>query len=92
MTPAVVWARLLGCFLCGVLLGPAVDFLRPLGKKLPILTRMLICAELVLCWLFALFGICRGELRLGWYLAMMAGFALWERLFGTVVTVFFGSF
>ena len=92
MTPAVVWERLLGCFLCGVLLGPAVDFLRPLGRKLPILTRVFICLELMLCWLFALFGICRAELRLGWYVAMMAGFALWERLFGTAAAAFFGGF
>ena len=92
MTPAVVWERLLGCFLCGVVLGPAVDFLRPLSRKLPMLTRVFICVELSLCWLFALFGICRAELRLGWYLAVMGGFALWERLFGTAAAAFFGSF
>ena len=87
MTPAVVWERLLGCFLCGVLLGPGVDLLRPLSRRFPVLTRVLICGELFACWLFALFGICRAELRLGWYLAMMAGFCIWEQLFGSAAAV-----
>ena len=92
MTPAVVWRRLLGCFLTGVVLGPTVDLLRPLGRGTPILTRAGICAELFLGWLFAMFGICRGELRLGWYLALLGGFFLWEWLFGASVAAFFGGF
>ena len=92
MTPALVWRRLLGCFLCGVVLGPGVDALRPLNRRLPLLSQAAICLELLLIWLFALFGICRGDLRMGYFGAVLVGFLLWERLFGRAVSAFFGRF
>lgn len=35
MTPRLVWPRLLGCFLEGVLLGAAADVFRPLHRRFP---------------------------------------------------------
>ena len=89
MTPAVFLPRLLGCFLTGALLGPGMDLLRPIHRRLPRLTELLLCGLLLAAWLFASFGLCRGDLQLGYYLAMGLGFALWEWLFGRAVSAFF---
>ena len=92
MTPVLVFRRLLGCFFCGVLLGPNLDFLRPLHVRLPLFTQLLICLELLTVWLFALFCICRGDLRMGYFLGMIAGTTLWELCFGRVSAALFGRF
>lgn len=89
MTPAVFLPRLLGCFLTGALLGPGMDLLRPIHRRLPRLTELLLCGLLLTAWLFASFGLCRGDLQLGYDLAMGLGFALWEWLFGRAVSAFF---
>ena len=88
MTPGVFLPRLLGCFLCGVLLGPVTDLLRPLHPRLPRLTETVLSAALLAAWLFTSFGLCRGDLQLGYYLAMLGGFGLWEWLFGRAASAF----
>lgn len=92
LSPGVVFPRLAGCFLAGVLLGPAADFLRPLHRRLPVLCQLLICLELIFCWLFTSFGLCRGDLQMGCYLGTLAGFGLWEAVFGRAAAGFFGHF
>ena len=92
MSPGVVWERLAGCFLAGVLLGPAVDLLRPLHRRLPVLTQILMALDLTVCWLYTSFGLCRGELQMGCYMAVLAGLALWETFFGRAAASFFGLF
>ena len=47
MTPAVFLPRLLGCFLTGALLGPGMDLLRPIHRRLPRLTELLLCGLLL---------------------------------------------
>ena len=75
MTPGVFLPRLLGCFLCGVLLGPVTDLLRPLHPRLPRLTETVLSAALLAAWLFTSFGLCRGDLQLGYYLATLGASA-----------------
>ena len=74
MTPALVWRQLWGCFLTGVLLGPAVDLFRPAHRRFPVMAQLLIALEVSAAWVFVSFGLCRGDLRLGWDLALAAGF------------------
>ena len=89
MTPAVFLPRLLGCFLTGALLGPGMDLLRPIHRRLPRLTELLLCVLLLAAWLFTSFGLCRGDLQLGYYLATLGGFFLWEWGFGGATAAFF---
>ena len=89
MTPGVFLPRLLGCFLCGVLLGPVTDLMRPLHPRLPRLTETVLSAALLAAWLFTSFGLCRGDLQLGYYLATLGGFFLWEWVFGGAAAAFF---
>ena len=91
MNPALVFSRMAGCFLTGVLLGPGVDVLRPLRRRLPRLSQLLIAGLFFAAWLFSGFALCRSDLRLGYYLSMMAGFGVWERCFGTAVAGFAGG-
>ena len=86
MIPHLVLRRILGCFLIGLALGPGVDLLRPLRPRLPNLPQAAICLWLKLGWRFAMFGNCRGALRMGYVLALWTGLGLWERLFGGTVT------
>ena len=92
MTPAVFLPRLLGCFLTGVLLGPGMDFLRPLHRRIPRLTELMLSLLLLTSWIWTSFGLCRGDLQIGYYLAMLAGFAHWEWLFGAALSSRFGIF
>lgn len=86
MTPQIVGQRLAGCFLEGVLLGAAADVFRPLHRKAPRLCELLIALELLFAWLHSSFAICRGELRIGFYLALLSGAGLWEWQFGAAMT------
>ena len=92
MSPGLVWNRLAGCFLAGILLGPAVDLFRPVHRRLPVLTQLLMAAEFFACWLWLGFGLCRGDLRLGYFSSAALGFYLWERCFGTCTAAFFAIF
>ena len=92
MNPALVWSRIAGCFLTGVLLGPAADALRPLHRRFPRLVQLFLSAGLFTAWLWTGFALCRSDLRLGYYLAMLAGFFLWERLFSRSVVALFAKF
>ena len=91
MNPALVWSRITGCFLVGLLLGPLTDALRPFHRRFPWLTQIGISAGFFAGWLYCGFGLCRSDLRLGYYLAILAGFALWEGCFGRSVTALFGK-
>ena len=92
MTPEVVWQRLAGCFLEGVLLGAAADVFRPLHRRFPRLCELLIGLELLFAWLHSSFALCQGELRLGFYLALLLGALLWALLFGAVTGALWSSF
>ena len=92
MTPGVVGQRLVGCFLWGVLLGAAADVFKPLHRRLPRLSELLIGLELLFVWLHSSFALCRGELRVGFYLALLLGAGLWEQLFGEVAGALWRNF
>ena len=76
MNPELVWHRLTGCFLAGVLLGPSADLFRPLHRRLPVMTQLIIGTEFFLCWLYLGFGLCRGDLRMGYFGSAALGFLL----------------
>ena len=91
LNPGLVWNRLALCFLAGVLLGPAADLFRPLHRRFPVLTQLMIGTEFFLCWLWLGFGLCRGDLRIGYLLGTAAGFFVWEWSFSTCTEAFFGK-
>lgn len=92
MSPGLVWHRLLGCILAGMLVGPAACALRPLHRIRPVLTELLTSLAVGVCWLWTSFGLCRGDLRMGYFFGMIAGWLLWEWLFGTAATAVFRRF
>ena len=91
MNPELVFSRMTGCFLTGLLLGPGVDVLRPLGRRFPRISQLFISALFFAAWLFTGFALCRSDLRMGYYLSMLAGFGVWEGCFGAAVAAFFGA-
>ena len=92
LSPGLVCSRLAACFLAGLLLGPAADLFRPLHRRFPVLSQLLIGAEFFACWLWCGFGLCRAQLHFGYFLDMLAGFFLWERCFGSCITGFLQNY
>ena len=91
MSPQVAARRLAIALLLGAALGIFYGFLRPLGRRV-VLRDSLFLARWSLAWLELGFGICAGDLRLGYLVAMAAGAAGWERLFGRALDPIFSIF
>ena len=80
--PSVAALRFLwGCAL-GAALGIYYDFLQPLGGRRRILADLLFLPGAAWIWLELMFRICRGDIRVSAYLALILGMVLWELSFG----------
>jgi len=84
--PAVAAGRFASGALLGLCLGIYWDFLKPLGRKHPHLCDWLFLPALVWAWLELGFGICGGDLRLGYTAALGVGWAAWELTLGRLLT------
>lgn len=69
--PEEVGRRLLAACLLGAVLGVWYGFLRPLRPKHTMLCDGAFLAAAVWAWLELMFGVCRGDLRVGALLAML---------------------
>ena len=90
--PAVAAQRLgIACLLgCG--LGLYYGFLRPLRPKWTGLSDLLFLLGGFWTWLYMGFGVCRGDLRLGYTAGLVAGGFLWECTVGRWLRPVFRAF
>ena len=90
--PAVAAGRLaIACGL-GLVLGLVYGFLRPMRARATHLGDgiFLLCATGA--WLYLGFGICEGDLRLGYFAGLFAGGFLWEMTVGRLLRPVFFAF
>jgi len=90
--PAAAARRLLAALGLGLLLGLIYGFLRPLRRKGNTLGDLLflLCAGAV--WVQLGFGICQGDLRLGYFAGLPMGAVLWEKTVGKLLRPVFFQF
>ena len=84
--------RFLWACLLGLPLGAAYDFLRPLRPKFTAVSDGLFLLAAGWAWLYLGFGICRGDLRLGYSAGLLAGGLVWEGTAGVVFRPVSASF
>jgi len=92
MTPAVQFGR----FITGAVLGAGVGifygFLRPVRRKLPWFADLIFAAAAIWVYLFYGFAVCRGDLRVAYWAAGIAGALLWDNLPGRWLQPVFDGF
>ena len=79
--PVIAARRFLAGFLVGFFLGIFYDLLRPLRPRHTTLSDFLFLPAAVWAWMYVMFGICKADLRLSAFVALVAGCLSWE---GTV--------
>ena len=82
MSPEVAATRLGWSLGLGILCGIAYDFLDTPGRRFRKTCDGIFVLFFFRCWLELSFRICRGDIRLGCYLGMLAGVFLWQWRFG----------
>lgn len=91
-TPGQEFHRLWIGFLLGLLLGVVYGFLRPLRPKHTVFADSLFLIFLIWAWLYQGFAICRGDLRLGYYLGFPLGAIVWLNTLGRLLSPVFSCF
>lgn len=77
ITPVLAWSRILRCFLLGFSMGPAIDLVRPLHSRLPLLSQPAACLTVFAGWLYLVFGICEADIRWACLFSASFGYGLW---------------
>lgn len=90
--PALDGRRFLWACGIGLILGMYYGFLRPLRPKHTLLSDALFMPALFYAWLYLGFAICRGDLRLGYCLGLLAGGLVWEWTVGRLLRPVFRGF
>jgi hypothetical protein len=91
ITPALASRRFGIAWLLGMGLGLLYGFLRPLRPRRTVLSDLLFFPAVVWAWVYFSFGLCDGDLRLGYIAGMGLGGIVWEITFGRWMRpVFFG--
>ena len=90
--PAVAASRFCHACLLGIGLGLWYDFLRPLRHRHPWLGDGILLLGIGWVWLILGFGICDGDLRLGYDSGLLWGGLLWEWAVGRHLRRFFPGF
>lgn len=71
--PALAAHRFVCCCLLGAALGVYYEFLRPLRPRYTLAADALFLTGCVWVWLIMSFRVCRGDLRLGYSVGLLAG-------------------
>ena len=90
MPPATGFVRLLWSLCLGFALGLGFDVVRPLRPRF--LGDLIYLCFLFWIWLYFTFGICLGDLRLGYLFGAILGVFLWEKGPGRLTKPFFAGF
>ena len=92
MPPALAAAHTLRALGLGMGLGLFYSFLKPLRPRLTTLADLIFLIFFGWGWLYLAFGICAGDLRLGFFLALGAGCFLAHRTMGRFLGPLFAGF
>ena len=96
MSPAVAAGRCLLTLVLGLLLGLLYGFLRPFRQRFRTLGDLCFLLLSLAALVYQSFGICRGDLRLGYLPILIAGGILWEQTAGRLLrkpfSLFWGLF
>lgn len=84
------WLHLLEGLLLGAGLGLFYGFLRPVRPRW--LSDLAFIAALFWAWIYLGFGLCGGDLRMGYSLSLLVGIILWECTFGIFLRPVFSCF
>lgn len=90
--PAVAALRFFLACVLGLGLGVIYSFLRPLRPRLTGLSDALFVVSLLMAWVYLGFGICGGDLRLGYTAGLFVGLCLWEWTAGRLLRPLFFRF
>ena len=90
MSPSLGFVRLLWAICLGFGLGLGFGVVRPLRPRF--LGDLLFLILFGWIWLCFTFGICLGDLRMGYLFAMGLGFFLWEKGPGKLINPIFARF
>ena len=83
--PALAAARFLSACVLGLGLGLLYDFLRPLRPRYTTLSDLLFLLGTFLAWLVLGFGVCGGDLRLGYCGGLLVGGLAFHWTFGQLL-------
>jgi YabP family. len=90
--PALAAHRFLCCCLLGAALGVYYEFLRPLRPRHTFAADVLFLSGGAWVWLLMSFRVCRGDLRLGYSVGLLAGGIAWDLVFGGLIAPVFSGF
>jgi hypothetical protein len=90
--PGIAAQRFLHSLMLGGVLGCWYGFLRPLGRMHPVLRDGLFVPGMLTAWLILGFGICEGDLRIGYLAGLLIGCAIWELTAGILLRPLFSWF
>ena len=78
MTPMLVMGRIGKCILLGAAVGLGSDLVFPLRRKAAMLADLMWSAWICWCWVVVCFGVCQGDIRLGYCAAAALGALGWR--------------
>ena len=90
--PETAGANLAAACLLGALSGLVYGFLRPLRRRSAWAADSIFVLFTFLVWLYLGFGICGGDLRLGYWMGLLTGGFLWEMTAGRLLQPVFSGF
>lgn len=90
--PGAAAGRFAAACLLGLVLGVVYGFFHPLRKRHPHLADGLFLLVLFPVWIYLSFGICRGDLRLGYVLGLFLGAGLGAATLGRFLRPVFRVF
>ena len=90
--PKLVAANLLTACAIGLGLGLVYGFLRPLRKQSAAFADLLFVLCVFTAWLYLAFGVCHGDLRLGYGAGLAVGAIVWECTAGKLLRPVFRGF
>ena len=90
--PALAAARFSAACLLGMGLGVIYGFLRPLRPRLTVLADLLFLVCFGMAWTYLGFGICQGDLRIGYFAGLPIGILLWDQTAGRLLRPVFSGF
>lgn len=90
--PAEAAGRFLWAVMLGAVLGGIYDWLRPLRPRHTWLSDGLFLASTGYMLVYLAFGVCRGDLRMGYLFGLLTGWFLWEWTVGMLLRPIFSGF
>lgn len=91
-TPAQAFYRFCVAMVLGCGLGIYYGFLRPLRPRLTTLSDLLFLPAAVWAWIYLSFGVCAGDIRMGYTLGLFCGGFIWELTVGRLLRPLFSAF